>query len=612
MCGISGEVHRDPSHPLDERAVQGQRDRMFHRGPDDAGSLIEPGVALMSRRLAIVDLSERAHMPMASSDGRYVIVYNGEVHNYRELRRELSRSGHVFRSGSDTEVVLELYVREGPAMLSRLNGMWAIAIWDRHERTLFLARDRLGIKPLYYAVRGDSLYFASEQKALFASEPEPDVTPDALAELLCFRFIAGERTTYHGVRSLLPGHYLIWNDGSFENTRWWNLGESARDLRESLPLEPVTWFRETFDDAVRMRLISDVPVGTLLSGGIDSGTIASSVARQTSIRSSAFTVRFSEPGYDEGDAARQVANAWQLDHHELFVTPDQIPKLLTESLWLNDEPLVHGNELHLLAISRSAKRHVTVLLSGEGGDETLGGYLRYQPLQFPTLLRAGGHAFAALASRLRLKGRLHKLSRFLELGAIDRMVLFNACDLLPHELRLIGLNTTATFDYRERVLAEAQSVYPGEPVRQAMYSDQHTFLTSILDRNDRMTMGASIECRVPFLDHRLVEGLAALPTSVLFGGRSTKKLLRRALGNHLPPAILRQPKWGFGVPWAGYLRGNAELRDVVTRIPDAQLFEACDRNALRRIVTGFLDGNDEHQLLVRQLAVLAIWHQQRS
>ena len=299
MCGICGIVHRDPTWRVDDGQLLAMRDALTHRGPDDAGLFVAPGVCLGARRLSILDLSVRGRMPMSSPDGRYRIVYNGEVYNHRELRLELEAKGYVFRSRTDTEVVLYLYMAEGPAMLARLNGMFAFAVWDSRDRELFLVRDRLGVKPLYYAVRDGALFFASEEKALFAAEVPAQLDTSTLEELLCFRYVAGERTPYLGVRRLLPGHQLVWKDGMHQVRRWWSLAERTRALRDESPPSVVRWYRETFDDAVRVRRISDVPVGVLLSGGLDSGSVAASLGSQSSVGFASFTVAFDESRYDE-------------------------------------------------------------------------------------------------------------------------------------------------------------------------------------------------------------------------------------------------------------------------------------------------------------------------
>ena len=611
MCGICGIVSRDRTLPISNSRLQAMRDAMSHRGPDDAGCLVAPGIGLGSRRLSIVDLSERGHMPMRSTDGRYWIAYNGEVYNYRELRSELQSRGYVFRSRTDTEVILYAYAADGPAMLERLNGMFAFAIWDTRERELFIGRDRLGVKPLYYATAGDEFYFASEEKGLFASGVAREFDPDTWEELLCFRYVAGERTPYVGVKRLLPGHYLTWRDGKIRTRRWWNLAERVETIRENLPADPFDWFRDTFDSAVGLRRISDVPVGVLLSGGLDSSSVAASLASQAGKGVASFTVRFAERAYDEGPLAQQVAEQWRLEPHELQLSPDRLMPLIKEASRLNDEPLVHGNDLYLLAISRYAKPRVTVLLSGEGADETLGGYVRYRPLRYPALLKAARPILPAATALLNVNGRIRKLGRFLSLGQLSRFVLFNACDVLPQDLPGIGMNPTGRFEFREQILNEAQGLFPSDLLRQAMYSDLHTFLCSILDRNDRMTMGASIECRVPFLDYRLVETLAALPSSVLLGGRQNKHVLRQSVGKRLPEAVLRHPKWGFAVPWGNYMRRDPELREVVERLPDLEPIGAgaFNRLQLKRTVSEFLEGNNHHDALVRQLFMIAVWHQ---
>lgn len=609
MCGLSGAVHTAGTQPVDELTLVAMRDSLTHRGPDDAGHWIGPGVALASRRLAILDLSRRGRMPMGSPDGRYWITYNGEVYNFRELRAGLEARGHSFLSNSDTEVILRLFASEGSAMLDRLNGMFAMAIWDSAERSLFLARDRLGIKPLYYAMHDGRLVFASEQKALFAAGVPARFDPGVWEELLCFRFVAGERTVYDGVKRLLPGHYLVWKDGAVTIRRWWNLAERTRKLQEMPPDDPASWFLETFDSAVDLRRISDVPVGVLLSGGLDSSSVAASLALQAGRGIASFTVRFSEAGYDEGPLAREVARLFGLDYHEVTVRPDHLLDRLQRASFLNDEPLAHGNDLHILAISEYAKPLVTVLLSGEGGDETLAGYVRYRPLRYPGWLHLA-RPWGPMLAALRMGGRIGKLAKFLCLDSPESLVIYNACDVLPGDLERLGMHPRGELGFRRTVLDEAAALYPSDLVRRAMYSDQHTFLCSVLDRNDRMTMGASIECRVPFLDYRLVEGLAALPSSALLKGWQGKSLLRRAMRYRLSRVVRRHPKWGFGVPWARYLREVPELRGIVSDLTRLEPLRTgpFDRALLEAAVNAFLGGDDSHQVLVRGLVMMTVWY----
>lgn len=611
MCGICGIAYRDGRALADEALFTRMRESLLPRGPDDAGNLIAPGVALGSRRLAILDLSANGHMPMRSSDGRYFITYNGEVFNFAELRGWLEQRGYQFRSQTDTEVVLNLYIEEGAQSLQRLNGMFAIAIWDARERTLFLARDRLGVKPLYYSLKNGDLYFASEEKALFEAGLEKRFNADTLKELLCFRYTSGAQTPFLKIERLLPGHFLIYREGSVRIERWWNLAEKVREQREKRVKSPEEWFAETLRDSVRLRKISDVPVGVLLSGGLDSSAVAVTLAAQSSSKISSFTVRFRESDYDEGPVAKSVADQWGLDYNELFIegSEDLFPALV-RALRFNDEPLVHGNEPHILRISEFAKKKVTVLLSGEGADETLGGYVRYQPLKFPISLATLKPLLGTLPASF-LNYRMKKLSRFLKLSSLDRFVLYNSCEILPDELAVIGMREHTEYPYREQVLAEARSLYPQDYVRQAMYSDTHIFLCSILDRNDRMTMGASIECRVPFLDYRIVEGLAALPSSQLLSYRQSKPILRKAFRDKLPEAVRKHRKWGFSVPWTKYLRSVSELRQIVEKLTTLEPVRSgsFSLEKVKAVAQEFLSGDNSNELLVRQLVMLALWYQ---
>jgi asparagine synthase (glutamine-hydrolysing) len=615
MCGICGIAGPSEARvPLGEHLIQRMQDSIIHRGPDDGGAFTAPGIALGSRRLSILDLSPLGHMPMSTEDGRYTIAYNGEVYNFQSLREDLKRRGFTFQSGTDTEVVLKSFVADGPQALSRFNGMFAIAIWDAVERTLFLARDRLGIKPLYYASHDHRLYFASEPKALFRAGVPATFDASAWPELLLFRYRAGKRTVFEGVDRLLPGHYAIVKDGRITERRWWNLAERIEHHRTSSSFDsPESFYRSTFDDAVRLRKISDVPVGIMLSGGLDSSSVAASLSLQGHRDLAAFTVGFKERGYDERALAREVAERYGYRFHEILLDENDLLERFRHASWVHDEPLAHSNDGHMLALSEYAKRHVTVLLSGEGADETLNGYVRYQPLRAGplalTLLSRQASRFAASA---RLPHRARKLARYLKLST-EHLPIFNACDVYPSELTELGVDaaSSAVFPYRQGVLEEARSVYPGDLLRQAMYVDQHSFLCSLLDRNDRMTMGASIECRVPFLDYRLVEAAAALPTRAILRGGQRKAILRRSIGDRLPASIRSAKKWGFGVPWGTYLRRVPELVALVRRLSESEAVKSAplSRGKIDAMCTEFLAGDPRHEPIVKELMLVAIWHE---
>jgi asparagine synthase (glutamine-hydrolysing) len=348
----------------------------------------------------------------------------------------------------------------------------------------------------------------------------------------------------------------------------------------------------------------------LLSGGLDSSTVAASLAEQAGSGVASFTVRFPDAHYDEGPLARDVAGKWRLESHEMTIAPDELPKLVEEACWYNDEPSAHASDAHLLAISRYAKPRATVLLSGEGADELLGGYVRYRPLQHPTLVAVARPLLPTFTKVFGVNGRVRKLSRFTELDSMERFVVYNPCEILPADVAALGFQPKLRFPYREQIFGEAEKLYPGDLLRQVMYCDQHAFLCSILDRNDRMTMGRSIECRVPFLDHRLVEGATRLPTDALVSARSGKRIVRRALGWRLPRAVLQGRKWGFDVPWRTYFRHTPALREIVETLPDR---EPCrsgpfDRRALRATVARFLAGDDSTFALVRQLVMVHAWY----
>jgi asparagine synthase (glutamine-hydrolysing) len=607
VCAICGIVQLDPARGVAPELIVRMRDAMVHRGPDDAGVHVEANVGLGHRRLSILDLSERGRQPMFTPDGRYAIVHNGEVYNFRELRRPLELAGVRFRSDTDTEVLLHLFAAEGPAMLHRLNGMFAFAVWDAAERRLFIARDRVGVKPLYWSLHDGSLRFASEPKALFASGQRPAFDHGSWEELLCFRYVAGDRTPYQGVNRLLPGHYLTTRGGPPEIHRWWNLAERVLAQGAAESDSPET-YRALLDDAVALCRISDVSVGVLLSGGLDSSAIAASMAHQAGGGVASFTVRFDEPLYDEGAFSRQVADRHGLARHELVVAPERYFEGLEEAARLNDEPLAHGQDLHLLAVSRLAKPRVTVLLSGEGADETMAGYVRYRPLRFPRLLDAL-RPLAPLARFARGQRRIRKLGEFLGLGGVDAFVFYNSCDALPAHLPLLGLEPTGQHGYRRGVLEEARR-FSSDAVSQVMYYDTHTFLCSLLDRNDRMTMGASIECRVPFLDHRLVERAFARPSASYFGQGQGKWLLRRAMQPRLPASVLAHKKWGFGVPWPKLLRAVPALRERVAAIPGSALIRESPLDPVRvgRVMNDFLAGDDSLSFLAIELLMIAMWH----
>jgi asparagine synthase (glutamine-hydrolysing) len=610
MCGIAGLVYLDKNQNVDESVLLPMRDVLAHRGPDGSGIYLHEQCGLVHRRLSVIDLSDRAAQPFISADGRYVIVYNGEIFNYQELRSELAKHNYVFRTTSDTEVLLYSFIHYRENCLDKLNGMFAFAIWDNNEKTLFVARDRVGVKPLYYYLDKDRFVFASEPKAIFKSGIKPIINTESLDELLLFRYVAGEQTVFKNVYRLLPGHAGWLKQGRFYYYRWWNLPEKIRANREIPVKDPFTTFEDIFYSAVKYRTISDVPVGLMLSGGLDSGSVAAALHYNGEKDISGFTFSFHDPLYDEALLAKQVCLRFGLKFNVMSASSEQIVQALKDAAWFYDEPLVHQNDVPMLILAKYAKRKVTVLLSGEGADELMGGYVRYKPLNNYRLLPIGSMV-ANLLKFIPSSGivnRYDKLSRYLRNDAISSLVLLNSSNIYPSDLSSIGIKIDLDkFEYRKKIYKEALELYPVEPARQAMYMDLFIHLASILDRNDRMTMGAGIECRVPFLDYRLLEWIPSLPTKLLLRGKKGKNLLFKTMGKYLPEEVRKFRKLGFSVPWKHYINKNDELSYILQNIAKgslSDLYPQLNNLGCSKIVSLSTEFNET---LLRQLLMVEIW-----
>ncbi len=609
MCGICGIVYADRTRPVDARVLAQMRDTMLRRGPDDAGLLVEGHWGLAHRRLSFLDVSSAAHQPMTSASGRYCVTYNGEIYNFVDLREELRALGHAFRSQGDTEVLVEAIDAWGlEATLSRLDGIFAFAVWDRREGRLLAARDPFGVKPFYYAHSSESFRFASSVRALWAAGVARAVDPAAFEELLVFRYVAGEATPFRGIRELPPGQ-LLWLDAEgLHRKPYWRAADHVEGPRE----QPARWV-ERFRSAVRAQRVSDVPLGTFLSGGLDSSTLTAELASSQPEPLRTFTVSVPpEEGTDEWPFAEALAQRYRCRAHRVTVPADRVLARLRDAQRQHDEPLAHGNDLYLYELSLLAKRHVSVLLSGEGADETLGGYVRYQPLRFPRLLRLScGRAAAPLRAVLARSGgrSLRTLHRLLALEHLEDQQLYNAVDVLPADLRQIGIEPRAHFEARRSLLEQARLVTP-DPLRQLMLYELQTFLCSLLNRNDRMTMGASIECRVPFLSVGVVETALRLDKSDLFAGRQGKRVLRDYARDLVPASIVKRPKWGLGIPWIRYLRRDPLCRSFVEDLPRSDFGRALEAARLPGAIRDFLAGDDHKAPLVYQVFSLAVWWEQ--
>ena len=551
MCGINGILHLQSQKKVDERILTKMRDTLEHRGPDDKGLFIENNLGLGHRRLSVLDVSEAGHQPFLSENGRYVMVYNGEIYNFKDFYPELKNNGFAIKTASDTEVLLKLFELYGTKMLHRLNGMFAFVIWDKKERKLTAVRDRMGVKPLYYSFYNETFYFASEQKALFAAGVPLKMAQEGLQEYIFNRFVAGENTLYENVKKVLPGHiFTIYESGKTTSYNWWDLKTEIQNQPKIN--NPVEWFRETFDDSVKLRMVSDVPVGVLLSGGLDSSSILASLNQQNFKDIQTFNIGFKEKEHNESHLAKMMSDKFGYGFHTMQLEDNNLFDKLVDSTYFQDEPIMHLSEPHILALAQMAKPSVKVLLSGEGADELMGGYVRYKALKYPSLLNT--IATIGHLDYFTTKPRYEKLARYSQIKNPDDLVIYNGCNIYPNDIaKTFGITTPPKNEYRNQILEDAKSLYPDNLRRQALYFDQHTYLCSLLDRNDRCTMGASIECREPFLDQRLIIGLGSLEDKWLFTGKKWKYILKSAMASRLPDEILNFKKVGLSVPWGDYL-----------------------------------------------------------
>ena len=583
MCGIAGFL-AGPSSGLERELADvssAMNSCLRHRGPDDGGnwSDVEAGVALIHRRLSIIDLSPAGHQPMVSADGRFVISYNGEVYSHQPIAAELAAGGHKFRGHSDTEAIVESFAANGiEPTLKRMIGMFAIALWDRRERTLTLIRDRLGIKPLYWAKFGELFLFGSELKALRAHPGwTPRIDRNAVAAFMRHNYIPAPHTIYQGVHKLEPGSILTlpWH-GDPQISRFWDARAGARDgmLRplEGSDDELTGQFETLLLDAIGRRMIADVPLGAFLSGGIDSSTVVAlmQAARPGKVRT--FSIGFDIPGYNEAPQAAAVAKHLQTEHTELTVTPNEALDVIPRLPEWYDEPFADSSQIPTYLVSAMTRKYVTVALSGDGGDELFAGYNRYQLTQrfwrtlslLPRPLRNGAAAgltalspdrwtslLSALPARVRppqAGDKMHKAASVLRLDDPDAIYRRLVSHWEPAEIMVEAREPRSLLD--DPTLAKE---FP-DLLSRMQFLDLVTYLPDdILTKVDRASMAVALEARVPLLDHRVVEFSWRLPHHAKVRGNVSKWLLRQVLYRHVPPALVERPKMGFGIPLGEWL-----------------------------------------------------------
>ncbi len=609
MCGIAGFVGREGGGERAAEVLRRMCDVIRHRGPDEAGYLSEPGVALGMRRLSIIDLAGGSQ-PIGNEDGTIQVVFNGEIYNYRELRSTLARSGHRFSTHTDTETLVHLYEEHGDRLVHELRGMFAFALWDSRRRRLLVARDRLGIKPLYYWDSAGQLAFASELKSLRELDDFPaEVDPAAVARYLALGYVPEPQSIYRGVRKLPPGHLLTWESGrGVEVSRYWSpVGDPAPPgLAEEEAVEEI---RRLIREAVRYRLIADVPLGAFLSGGLDSSAVVAEMARQMDRPVRTFSIGFDEPAYNEAPAAAAVARALGTEHTELVVRPD-VDGMFEEIVSAFDEPFADSSAIPTLLVSRLASRDVKVVLSGDGGDELFGGYTRYRDFQrrgrtLPAAVRA---AVGALARRLPQgavgRNRLLELSRTLR-GRYAGMV---ANPLAVAEGGVARPELAALLSMDDLLAPWFDETVGREPLARPMMVDLLSYLPGdILTKVDRMSMLASIEARVPLLDHPLVEFAAALPVEWKLRDGTGKWIFRRAIRGLVPDLVFDRPKQGFGVPLPVWFRRDLAHRLEGLLDSGSELWGYAEPDAVRRVVQEHRSGRRDQSPLLWKLIVLQVW-----
>src|SRR3954468_5716671 len=626
MCGIAGIVSSDRLHPEDRERVVAMRDVIAHRGPDDAGLFADGQAALGHRRLSIVDLAA-GHQPISNETDAAWLVFNGEIYNHLAVRDQLESAGHRYRTRSDTETILHAYEEWGDASVEHLRGMFAFAIWDASRRRLLLARDRLGVKPLYWTLAGDRLLFGSEIKAILESGLiRAEANEEALPELLSTRYLSGTETLFRGIHRLQPGHTLIFENGQISIRRYWDIpaGRNSEEVGGLSQAAIVRRFRDLLEEAVRIRLMADVPLGMFLSGGLDSSAIAALMSKMIDRPLQTFSVAFKQRAFSELDYARQVARAIKADAHEIVIDDQDFFGALPQLIWHEDEPVAHPSSIPLYFVSALAREHVKVVLTGEGSDELLAGYGKY-----PRALdnwRAGA-AYRLLPAPMRkwmagtvvpnVPGTIGRYAArsFLGMPRTPEAMFFDnfAAVGLRRQSTLLSprLAKMATV---ERAYGPSRAFFDlpngrSTTLDRLLYTDMKTYLVELLMKQDQMSMAASIESRVPFLDHRLVEFAAGLPPRMKLRRFTTKWILREAVRELLPAEILTRKKMGFPVPFGIWMRGPWKdvARDVLLDVRSRQR-GIIEPAAVERLISAHAAGATEGGDAIWSLLNLELWY----
>ena len=619
MCGIAGFIHSGNKTDL-SKTLRDMASAMSHRGPDDEGFFEtitrDEGhyIGLAHRRLSIIDLS-KGHQPLGNEDGTIQIVFNGEIYNYQELRQELIQLGHHFTTNTDTETVVHAYEEYGEQCVYFLRGMFAFAIWDAKQQKMFLARDRFGKKPLFLYENNGSFYFASEIKSLLrCPDIKTNINQNGVYKYLAYRYVPGPETLFQGIFKLPPSSIAVWQNGVLSQTTYYEPADRKPSESYCVYTHPIEQFMQKLEESVAIRMVSDVPFGAFLSGGIDSSAVVALMTRHSSMPVKTFSVGFREQQYSELNHAKVISSQFKTDHHELIVTQADMVNELERLVSFRDAPVSEPADIPVYLLAKEARKTVKMVLTGEGSDEILGGYNkhvfeRYSCLyqKIPRFLRhkfiepivyAMPYSFKRPKTAVKNLGLENKNERLVSwFGALSFSELNKFTTIPPFsEAELAGIQ----FD-----------TLPGNsPLRNALYFDQTSWLPdNLLERGDRMTMAASLEARMPFMDHELVEFVSSLPEHYRVKGLQTKRILRLAMKQLLPDSILNRPKVGFSIPINEWFRGPMKdyLLDHLSS-SDSITRDYFDKKALDRVLKDHIGGRQNHEKLLWTLLNLEIWH----
>ena len=623
MCGICGLSYSD-NRPGDREVLQKMNAAITHRGPDSDGFHVAQGVGLAMRRLAIIDV-KGGDQPISNEDDSIWIVYNGEIYNYTDMHAELEKRGHHFKTQSDTECVIHFYEDEGEACVQHFRGMFAFALWDAHKHRLLLARDRLGKKPIYYAIQNGELYFCSELNGLLKALPHrPDIDLEAIDLYLSLQYVPEPRTVYKKIYKLPAAHTLVWENGQLKINRYWDYSYQPKwtgnedDLTEEL--------RVRLREAVKMRLISEVPLGAHLSGGLDSSIVVALMAELSDAPVKTFSVGFQEEEFSELPYARAVAQKYSTDHHEFTLTYGDIPATLEKIICHFGEPFADASAIPLYHLSLLTRQYVTVALNGDGGDEDFAGYQRYwldplanlylqaPPFLTRNLIPSIAHRLPDRSNRPVGQSFVNGLKRLEQLPRLDRRasILRWGSYFAPWQRQQLWKEEhwkNFRADNAESLLAKSFDKASGSFLDRTLYTDLHNYLPGdLLVKADRMTMAASLEGRSPFLDHEIVEWAARLPDPLKVRGRSGKYLLKKAFANDLPENVRSHGKQGFGIPLAAWFRGPlADWSRELLLGTESPLNDLFNQSALRNFMDEHTQARADHGKRLYALSMLALW-----